>query len=88
MEVAQDMRLKVSKTEWNHYDYYRIDENVTVLLNDDKVLEGKIKYINKWSLALNLIDNDNSSMVMIRYDNIKDIANTNWLAGTDIRDIK
>lgn len=84
MEISQDIRLKVSKSEWNHYEYYRVGENITVLLNDDKVLEGKLEYINRWHLALTLTCND--KVEFIEYDHIKDIANTNWLAGTDIRD--
>ena len=53
-----------------HYDEY------------NEVFEGKITSIEK--LHLSLMDKE-EGLVIIKFENIKKVANTDWLCGSDIR---
>lgn len=81
MLITRELSLKVSRDMWGIQDYYWIDENVTILTKDNKVIEGEIISIDEESVTLT---NDNSNTT-IWYKNIKNIADTDWLDGEDIR---
>lgn len=81
MLITRELSLKVSRDMWGIQDYYWIDENVTILTKDNKVIEGEIISIDEESVTLT---NDNGNTT-IWYKNIKNIADTDWLDGEDIR---
>lgn len=82
MLVSRELSLKVSRDMFGRQEYYWIDEDVTILTKDNRVIEGKIISINEESVTLTN-DNGNST---IWYEDIKNIADTDWLAGEDIRE--
>lgn len=83
MYIARDLSLKVSKSPFGTQNRYYLDEEVTILTTNDVVLEGKISSIQEKGLT---IENEEGNNTILLYVDIKDIANTDWLGGTDIRE--
>lgn len=83
MIVKRELSLKVIDNMFTMPTYYYyLNEDVTILTNDNEVFEGKITSIEK--LHLSLMDKE-EGLVIIKFENIKKVANTDWLCGSDIR---
>lgn len=82
MYIERELRLKVSRDILGIQEYYWIDEEVTILTKDNKIIKGTIIFIDEESITLT---NDNGNPT-IWYNDIKNIADTDWLCGTDIRE--
>lgn len=83
MYIERDLSLKVSKSPFGTSNRYYLDEEVTILTNNDIVLEGKISSIQDKGLIL---ESEEGNNIILLYVDIKDIANTDWLGGVDIRE--
>ena len=83
MLISRELSLKVSRDMFGRHEYYWIDEDITILTKDNKVIEGKIISIDEETVTLT---NDNGNPT-IWYEDIKNIADTDWLADEDIREL-
>ena len=83
MFITRELNLKVSRDMWGNTEYYEIGDEVTILCNNDNVYVGEIMDIGKLKIY---IECENGEEVTINYSDIKNIADTNWLAGGDIRE--
>lgn len=83
MYIERDLSLKVSKTPAGNTSYYFLNQHVTILTKDDVVLKGKILSLLSKGLAL---EDDEKGVISIKYEDIKDMADTDWLCGEDIRE--
>lgn len=84
MYIQRDLSLKVSKSLFGTTSHYYLNQHITILTNDDTVLKGTILSILSDSLE---IKEDSIGSVSVLYENIKDIADTDWLCDDDIRDV-
>lgn len=84
MYIERNLSLKVSKGLFGSTNHYYLDEEVTILTNKDIVLEGKITSIQDKGLML---ESEEGNITIVLYVDIKDIANTDWLGGVDIREV-
>lgn len=83
MYIERDLSLKVYKGLFGNTNHYYLDEEVTILTTNDIVLEGKITSIQEKGL---IIENKEGNNIILLYVDIKDIANSDWLGGADIRE--
>lgn len=83
MLISRELSLKVSRDIFGRREYYWIGGEITILTKDNKVIEGKIISIDEESVTLT---NDNGNPT-IWYEDIKNMADTDWLAGEDIREL-
>ena len=63
-------------------DYYEMNEDITVLTKDDFIHKGKIVSIDDDAFT---IANEKEENIVMLYSNMKNIANSDWLADEDIR---
>lgn len=84
MIVSKQLRLRVVKGMFCSPDFYEINEDVTILTINDDVVAGKIYSIDDESLTL---VNEMDEGQIVAYKDIKDIADTEWLGGSDIREL-
>lgn len=68
MIVKRELSLKVIDNMFTMPTYYYLNEDVTILTNDNEVFEGKITSIEK--LHLSLMDKE-EGLVIIKFENIK-----------------
>ena len=68
MIVKRELSLKVIDNMFTMHTYYYLNEDVTILTNDNEVFEGKITSIEK--LHLSLMDKE-EGLVIIKFENIK-----------------
>lgn len=83
MIVSRELSLRVIKHMFTTPSYYYINEDVTILTSDNEVFQGEITSIEKLHLSLN---DKEEGLVIIKFENIKNIANTDWLGDSDIRE--
>lgn len=83
MIISRELSLKVNKGMWGSIEHYSINEDVTILTNDYEVFQGEITSIEKLHLSLN---DKEEGLVIIKFEDIKNIANTDWLGDSDIRE--
>ncbi|EKS4345030.1 hypothetical protein QB607_003033 [Clostridium botulinum] len=85
MLASKELYLKVMNNGGTGNEYYRLDEDITILMNNDCVLRGIIKQIYGNFFTISIISNK-KEFITLKYEDIKKIANTEWLAGENIRD--
>ncbi|NCI19829.1 hypothetical protein EJM73_09335 [Clostridium botulinum] len=85
MIASRELYLKVVNNGGTGNESYRINEDVTILMNNDCVLRGIIEEIYEKFFTISIISNK-KEFIALKYEDIKKIANTEWLAGEDIRD--
>ena len=84
MIISRQLNLKISRDMFGNTEYYEICDEVTVLCKNNSVYIGEIIDIGRTHLY---IRGDDNKTITINYSDIKNIADTNWLAGEDIREI-
>ncbi|MBE1305862.1 hypothetical protein G4W71_17805 [Clostridium botulinum] len=82
MIANRELYLKVINNGGTGNERYHLGEDVTILMNDDWVVSGVIKQIYETFLTLSSAN----QYITLEYENMIKIANTEWLAGEDIRD--
>jgi len=85
MLASRQLYLKVMNNGGTGNENYRLDEDITILMNDGSILRGIIKQIYGNFFTIPNINNKKEYSTL-KYEDIKKIANTEWLAGEDIRD--
>lgn len=84
MIIERVLQLSVINPGRTYSQIFDLYEDVTVLMNNDIVYAGKIEDIKKDEL---IIVSKDRSVYSLKFNNIKQIENTEWLAGTDIREV-
>ena len=83
MIAERELYLSVLNPGSSYSQSYRLGQNVTILMNNDKVIVGEIQQIEKDYIVVQ--DNDKEFKTVIYKDMVK-IADTDWLCGDDIRE--
>lgn len=83
MIASRELYLSVIDNGGIGKQSYEINEDITVLMNNDCVIRGIIEQIDEKYL---IIFDKNKEYLILKYKDIKKIANTDWLSGEDIRD--
>lgn len=83
MIANRELHLKVIDNGGCGSQYYTINENITVLMNNNNIIIGTIQQIEDEYLS---ICNNDKGLINLKYKDMNKIANTNWLGGEDIRD--
>lgn len=81
MVVYRELSLKVIKGMFGTPKTYEMDEDVTVLMKDSRIFAGKIVAIEQETFTLS---NELGELNIIQYNDMKNIANTDWLGGESI----
>lgn len=82
MVLSRDLSLKVIQGICCNISHYYIGEDITILNKSNEVIEGTLRDIN----VDNIIIENNSNDTIIYFKDVEKIADTDWLAGEDIRD--
>ena len=84
MIVERELYLSVLNPGSSYLQTYRLNQDVTILTNDNYVLQGIIVDIKEKSVVIECGEDKNQ--ITIDYDYIAKIADTDWLCGDDIRE--
>lgn len=84
MIARRDLSIKVMRGMFGGHEHYMLSEYVTVLMKDDSVFIGKISSIDEESFN---VTNKDGEIIKIAYDNMANIANSDWLGDEDIREV-
>lgn len=81
--INRELSLKVNRDIWSANEYFWIGEDITILTKCNEVLTGLLKDINVDNIIIECHNKD----TIIYFKDIKNIADTEWLCDTDIREL-
>lgn len=84
MIAERELYLSVLNPGHSYSQTYVLNQDVTILTNDNYVLQGIIVDIKEKSVVIE--DGESKNKITIDYDYMVKIADTDWLSGDDIRE--